>query len=257
MTDNIVIVTGGFDPIHSGHIEYIKKASEYGRVIVGLNSDEWLSRKKGCAFMSWEERNSVLSNLKNILCVIPFDDSDNSAIDAIKQVRKMFPKNKIIFANGGDRTKDNIPEMHIIDDNIEFVFGVGGENKKNSSSWILDKWKNPSEFRLWGKFLTYYDSKQTKLKKLIIEPKQSISMQYHEKRSELWFVESGVGRVYTLVNNNQTFVKDLVKNQSHNVNAGDWHRLENIGEEPLHVIEIQYGEYCSEEDIIRNSTYNK
>lgn len=138
---SIVLITGGFDPIHSGHIEYINEARKLGDVLfVGLNSDEWLTRKKGRPFMPWHERHVILSNLRSVDDVFAFDDSDNSAIDAIKTVREKNPDQTIIFANGGDRTNQNIPEMNCGIDDVEFVFGVGGQEKKNSSSWILKKW---------------------------------------------------------------------------------------------------------------------
>ena len=140
----IVIATGGFDPIHSGHINYIKEAKKLGDVlIVGANSDAWLRRKKGQEFMPWEERASILSAIKDVDRVINFDDADGSAKDAIRKVRAIYPHDKIVFANGGDRTKTNIPEMDVKDDNLVFAFGVGGENKMNSSSWILQEWKSP------------------------------------------------------------------------------------------------------------------
>ena len=141
-TKTIVIASGGFDPIHSGHINYLNEAKKLGDwLIVGANSDEWLTRKKGKAFLDWNERATILSNLKCVDFVIQFNDSDNSAKDAILKVREKYPFAKIIFANGGDRTKNNIPEMDIQDDNLEFVFGVGGEEKQNSSSWILKSWQ--------------------------------------------------------------------------------------------------------------------
>jgi cytidyltransferase-like protein len=137
----IVIVTGGFDPIHSGHVDYIKAAKALGDIlVVGVNSDEWLKRKKGKSFLPITERLVIMDNIKSVDMVITFDDSDNSAKDAILKVRNTFPNDKIIFANGGDRTPENIPEMDIVDDNLEFMFSVGGRFKKNSSSWILDKW---------------------------------------------------------------------------------------------------------------------
>jgi cytidyltransferase-like protein len=138
----IVIVTGGFDPIHSGHIHYINAAKVLGDIlVVGVNSDEWLKRKKGKSFLPITERLTIMDNIKNVDMVITFDDSDNSAKDAILKIRNTFPDDKIVFANGGDRTSENIPEMDIVDNNLEFEFGVGGQYKRNSSSWILEQWK--------------------------------------------------------------------------------------------------------------------
>ena len=139
----IVLATGGFDPVHSGHIAYFKNAAQLGDfLIVGINSDNWLVKKKQKAFMSWNERNEVISNLKMVNLTIDFEDDDlGSAANAIKKVRNIFPNDKIIFANGGDRTQTNISEMSIEDEDLEFVFGIGGEDKKNSSSWILRNWK--------------------------------------------------------------------------------------------------------------------
>lgn len=252
--DNIVIVTGGFDPLHSGHIEYINNAAKLGRVVVGLNSDEWLKRKKGRSFMSFDERFSVISNLKNVMLVMEFDDSDNSACDVIEKVKQIFSKNNIIFANGGDRNSVNIPEMERYqgDNRVSFVFGVGGDDKKNSSSWILNEWKQPSEERIWGKFLTYYDSNIAKVKRLVLDPGKSISMQYHEHRSELWFVEYGHGQISTIGANDVEFVlKELNLHDYHVVSKNTWHKLTNTGNEPLSIIEIQYGISCDESDIVR------
>lgn len=144
MNLNIVLVTGGFDPLHSGHIAYLEHAADLGLIlVVGLNSDEWLARKKGKPFMPFEERFAVMRALRCVDHVIKFDDEDGSAMDAITVTRQIFPSSEttIIFANGGDRTIDNIPEMNHPDDNLQFEFGVGGEDKKNSSSWILKEWK--------------------------------------------------------------------------------------------------------------------
>lgn len=137
----IVLITGGFDPLHSGHIEYINAAKKLGDyLVVGLNSDDWLIRKKGKAFLPWIERFIILDNIRAVNEVIAFDDSDGSACDAIRQIREANPDATLIFANGGDRTNYSIPEMNRGFDDVEFEFGVGGTDKKNSSSWILANW---------------------------------------------------------------------------------------------------------------------
>ena len=142
MKKKVVLITGGFDPIHSGHIAYIQEAKRLGDIlIVGVNSDAWLVRKKGKAFLPFSERATIVSAMSNVDHVIDFDDGDGSAKDAIIRTRRHFPEAQIIFANGGDRTKTNIPEMDVNDKDIVFVFGVGGVDKKNSSSWILKKWE--------------------------------------------------------------------------------------------------------------------
>jgi len=143
--EKIVLVTGGFDPLHSGHLAYLKAAKKLGdKLIVGINSDDWLIRKKGKNFLPEKERHEILSSIRYVDGCILFNDEDNTAIEAIKNVRMLFPFAKIIFANGGDRSTDNIPEFGdgLFYDDVEFVFGVGGEDKKNSSSWILKKYEN-------------------------------------------------------------------------------------------------------------------
>lgn len=138
----VVLVTGGFDPLHSGHIAYFDAAKKLGDIlIVGVNSDEWLTRKKGKPFMPWGERALIVSKLQMVNGIRHFDDSDGSARDAIRKVLENYPYDDIIFANGGDRKLDNIPEMDVESNRLEFVFGVGGDDKKNSSSWILENYK--------------------------------------------------------------------------------------------------------------------
>ena len=136
--NTLVLVTGGFDPLHSGHIAYFKAAKELGTLGVGVNSDEWLVRKKGKFFMTAAERISIIKELKCVDLVIEFRDHDDTANDAIDMALQVY--DKIIFCNGGDRTKGIIPEMEKYgkDDRVEFKWGVGGSDKKNSSSWILE-----------------------------------------------------------------------------------------------------------------------
>lgn len=252
---NIVLVTGGFDPVHSGHISYLNHAQHLGgdlHLVVGLNSDEWLTRKKGRPFMSWRERMIVLDNLHMVDEVIAFDDSDGSSIDAIRKVREKYPDAHIIFANGGDRTKDNIPEMAFKDDNLEFVFGVGGDDKKNSSSWILQEWKAPKTERPWGYYRVLHEVPGMKVKELTVNPGKSLSMQRHFKRAEYWIVSEGSAEV-----NRETegsYRLPPVKLQQHdelNIHLKEWHQLTNPFTVPVKIVEIQYGEECTEEDIER------
>lgn len=135
------IVSGGFDPIHEGHIEMIKQSAQQSDgVIVLLNSDDWLCRKKGKNFMTAFTRRTIMENIKGVIDVIEFDDSDNSANDGLKKARLKYPTETLVFANGGDRGKDNIPEIPACQTyNVQLAFSVGGDTKMNSSSWILQK----------------------------------------------------------------------------------------------------------------------
>ena len=144
--DSITLVTGGFDPIHSGHIKYFEDAKTFSdNLVVGLNSDEWLINKKGQYFQTWKERANIISHLDMVNIVIDWDDSDNSACKAIEKCFNLT--NKIYFANGGDRSEGNTPELDAFenDDRVLFIWGVGGNNKINSSSWILDKYYQQRE----------------------------------------------------------------------------------------------------------------
>ena len=245
--EKIVIVTGGFDPIHSGHIAYIQAARKLGtKLIVGANSDSWLRQKKGREFMPWTERSEILRSIRGVDEVWAFDDSDNSARDLIRQVRNAYPKAEIIFANGGDRTKDNIPEMDIVDAKLRFEFAVGGEDKANSSSWILERWQYEREYRAWGHYdvLKNYDG--CKLKELVVDPNRCLSYQRHSMRSELWFVRSGVGKA--IIDNQVVF---LYPGKSVVIPENTWHQLINSGSDSLSIIEVQFGDRCEENDIER------
>lgn len=241
----IVMVTGGFDPVHSGHIAYFKAACALGdQLIVGLNSDEWLERKKGRAFMPWNERLCIVNNLAMVDEVYTFDDEDGSARHFIQQVRAHYPDAELIFANGGDRTPDNIPEMDV--PGVEFVFGVGGDNKANSSSWILQDWKEPKTLRPWGYYRVLYDMPGTKVKELVVDPGRQLSMQRHQLRSEYWKVTAGMAKI-----TNTTGSTTLGVHGSYFVARTEWHQLSNPFPEPLKMIEIQYGPECTELDIER------
>jgi len=250
----IVLITGGFDPLHSGHIAYFKAAKTLGDIlIVGLNSDDWLVRKKGAAFMPWNERLCIINNLSMVDEVYTFDDDDESAKHFIQQARAHYPNAELIFANGGDRTKDNIPEMDVVDSNLSFVFGVGGENKMNSSSWILQEWKAPKTERPWGYYRVLHEQdKEVKVKELTVEPGKWLSMQRHLDRAEHWFVSEGTATVYTIDASTDVDLLGIYqKFDSLHISKTKWHQLCNETDKPLKIVEIQYGEKCVEEDIER------
>jgi len=250
----LVLVTGGFDPIHSGHISYFRAAKQLGDIlVVGINSDTWLNRKKGRAFMPFDERMAIVKNLRDVDFVIEFNDDDGSAKQAIKLARQTWPDHKIIFANGGDRTDANIPEMEFEDNHLEFAFGVGGFNKANSSSWILEEWKAPKTVRGWGYYSVLHEQGQEiKVKELTVMPKTCLSMQRHQDRAEHWFVAEGTATVYTIDRStDMDLLGEYTRFQHIHINQHQWHKLCNETDQPLKVIEIQYGDRCIEEDIER------
>jgi len=252
--ETIVIVTGGFDPIHSGHIAYFQAARELGdRLVVGLNSDEWLARKKGRAFMPLSERLGVVGNLRMVDETITYDDSDNHSIEAIKKVRARYPNSRIIFANGGDRTRKNIPEMNCGVPDVEFRFGVGGTKKANSSSWILEDWKAPKTPRPWGYYRVLHEVAGCKVKELTVSPGASLSMQRHQERAEFWLVSEGTATVYTINTSTDAQLNGIFQRHEFlHIAPNEWHQLINEQPVPLKIVEIQYGDRCEEEDIERN-----
>jgi cytidyltransferase-like protein len=246
-----VLITGGFDPLHSGHIAYFKAAKELGSILfVGVNSDEWLTRKKGRPFMSVEERMAIIKEIGCVGHVFTFDDSDDTAIKAIEYVKDYAPNNTpLIFANGGDRTKDNIPEM--VFDDVEFKFGVGGEDKKNSSSWILKEWDKPTTQRLWGKYRDLDQNGHWKVKELSVDVGKSLSDQRHFVRSEHWHIVDGELKMDLQFNNGYSTSKVYKTGDSIDIPVGTWHHATNVGDRPVKVIEVWMGDTLSEDDIER------
>lgn len=128
----LIAVSGGFDPIHRGHIRLIQAAATYGHVCVILNSDAWLERKKGYVFMDWEHRAEILRAIKGVVDVVPVNDSDGTVCEVLERIKPDA------FANGGDRKSDNTPELEVCKRlRIEALFNVGGE-KINSSSELCN-----------------------------------------------------------------------------------------------------------------------
>ena len=243
-----VLVTGGFDPIHKGHIALFKHARAYGtKLVVGLNSDEWLIRKKGRYFMDYDERKEILLSLSCVDEVLSFNDDDDSSNDAIEQLIQSSP---IIFCNGGDRGKDNVPEhdKYWCDARVVFKWGIGGNDKKNSSSTLLNKYNNPQTDRPWGYYKVLYEGEGYKVKELVINPHSSLSMQRHEHRSESWNLVSGSACV--ILNGEKV---QLEKNKDIFIPKNTWHKGINESDNPAHIIEIWRGKssLLNENDIER------
>jgi cytidyltransferase-like protein len=247
----IIILSGGFDPCHSGHIAMINAARDLGDLlVVGVNSDAWLQRKKGQAFMPWTERATIIANLRAVDQVVEFNDADNTACDLIEQVNRQYPAAEIVFANGGDRTQENIPEMRVA--GVEFIFGVGGDNKMNSSSWILQEWKAPKTERQWGYYRVLHEAAGMKVKELTVDPGKMLSMQRHSERAEYWIVEEGSCAVNAMTAGGyQLPPRMLSTHEEYKIAVGEWHQLTNPFSKPCRIVEIQYGTNCIEEDIER------
>lgn len=149
-TNKTIMLSGGFDPLHVGHLQMIQQASVHGDVIVVVNSDRWLLQKKGYVFMPQHERCQIIAGLTHVCAVYAMnsrmaygssyhytsahkiDDDDGTCVSAIRALKPTY------FANGGDRTKENVPEQAVCKElGIEMLWGIGGENKPQSSSWLV------------------------------------------------------------------------------------------------------------------------
>lgn len=227
---NTVLVSGGFDPLHAGHVELIESARQYGEVIIALNSDAWLVRKKGYAFMTWDERAKILKSLKGVVGVLPFNDDDGSAADAI---RSSHPH---IFAKGGDRSLVTLPVNEVVaceQSGVRILCGLGG--KIQSSSELVQqamlKHRQYSAFtrmiihRPWGYYEELWRSKdgQLVLKRIFIARGEAISLQHHDHRDEQWLFVEGSATVFvdgvsSLANSGSIFT--VRARQQHRITAG-------------------------------------
>ena len=251
----VVLVTGGFDPLHSGHIAYFKAARKLGdHLVVGLNSDAWLTRKKGRPFMPIEERAAIVKELACVDEVIAFNDDDNTACLAIGYVlQTKASKWKLIFANGGDRTNTTTPEYTTWGNHpdVEFAFGVGGEDKKNSSSWILKEWSQPTTERAWGRYTVLDKGNGWQVKQLEFDAGKALSDQRHFTRSEHWHVIEGNIEITLQYDGEEKHTYVVPQGHSLDIPALCWHKAVNNDEIPARVIEVWMGQELTENDIER------
>jgi D-beta-D-heptose 7-phosphate kinase/D-beta-D-heptose 1-phosphate adenosyltransferase len=138
----IVAVSGGFDPVHIGHVRMFENARKLGdRLVVILNNDNWLKKKKGYTFMPESERLEVIKGFRAVDEVfLTLHQEEPTDMSVCAELRLLKPD---IFANGGDRFQNNIPEVAVCDEiGAEMVFNIGHGGKVQSSSWLVDKLKS-------------------------------------------------------------------------------------------------------------------
>ena len=131
----IIVVSGGFDPLHSGHINMFKQANEFGSVWAIVNTDEWLQRKKGYNVLSYSERSLIVESNKYIDKVIKGMDDNDPVVKNLQYLYK--DKVQFAFANGGDRIPTSTPEMaYCLEHNIPMLFNIGGTKTESSSKIV-------------------------------------------------------------------------------------------------------------------------
>lgn len=251
----VVAVSGGFDPVHVGHIRMFEEARKLGdTLVVILNNDHWLRMKKGFVFMPEKERKEVIEALgmvdKVVLTEHRKGDTDRSVS---RELRKLRPH---IFANGGDRKdRDDIPEAPVCEAvGVEMVFGIGKGGKVQSSSWLTAAApKGKIEVRPWGTMERFAGTDRWWVKKITLNPGGVLSLQRHKGRHELWMAVEGevFAELYRKDGNRITRKerKKLTLGKRFEVAKGELHRLSSA--KGGSIIEFAWGSRVAEEDIER------
>jgi len=237
-----VVVSGGFDPVHVGHLRMFKEAAELApRLIVIVNNDNFLMQKKGYVFMPIKERIEIIDGFGVVDMVVESIDKDLTVRETLEWLSKQ--ENLQIFANGGDRDNaDAIPEAEVCEqNNIAMKFNIGGGKIQSSSSLVSSEVIKP-----WGSYKTFEKDDGYLVKRITVAEGEILSLQSHKHRSEHWLVVSGVATVEC--NGKKSYLNQF---ESISIPQGSKHRLSNEHRETLKVVEVQYGDYLSEDDIIR------
>ena len=246
---NFALVSGGFDPVHVGHLRMFQDAKKLAdEVIVLLNNDDWLVKKKGKPFMSQNQRKEILEEFKSISEVIIQTSSEPSSSLAIEDFVKKNTNKSICYCNGGDRSNiENIRESEVCKKlKVNLEFGIGGENKIESSSDLTKNYLGNIEKRPWGNYHIIARNLGYQIKEIKVSVNSKLSLQKHQNRAEFWQIIKGNCKVtvgekeYELEDNNNIYIpKDTI------------HRIENTGNQELIFVEIQLGKDIKEEDIVR------
>jgi cytidyltransferase-like protein len=243
------LVSGGFDPVHVGHLRMFQSAQSLSdKVVLLLNNDEWLIKKKGKPFMNQDQRKEILNEFISISEVIIQTQSDNSSSEAIKDFVKNNPNKTICYCNGGDRSNiKNILEADICKKlGVILEFGVGGDEKVESSSQLTKNYLGNIEKRPWGSYQIIAKNNGYQIKEINVSYGSKLSLQKHSNRSEFWQIIKGKSKI--TIENNEYYLKEK---EFIYIPENTIHRIENIGNEKLIFIEIQLGKNLNEEDIIR------
>ena len=256
MTQNnkkiVVAVSGYFNPFHLGHLKMFEQAKKLGdKLVVIVNNDKQVKLKGSVPFMNEKDRMRIVKSFKPVDEVFLSIDKEKigKEVPICKSLAKLKPD---IFANGGDRSSTReIPETKVCRRlGIKMIFGVGGK-KTTSSSALIKKaaenhLKKPTEQRPWGYYTVLLEEPGYKIKKYVVNPGQSVSLQLHKKRSEHWVVITGTAHVQR----GKKFLK-IRAGESAFIPVKTKHRVANYGKSALEVIEVQNGKYLEEDDIVR------
>lgn len=244
-----VAVSGGFDPLHIGHVRMFERARKLGdKLLVIVNNDNWLKAKKGFAFMPETERKELIGSFpfvdKVVLTSHAPNDPDRGVVRELKKLRPA------IFANGGDRVAGNIPEYVACKEfGIAMKFNIGHGGKVQSSSWMIEAARKPASrsVRPWGEYFSWDKGEGWNLKTIRVKPGMRLSLQYHHRREEWWLLVEGDAQAITK-DEDGLHTTELVKGEVFRVLKGQTHRLASRGGGTI--VEVAYGDF-DENDIVR------